>query len=548
MKDKEKKEVFLNHHSALTTFKIEEGKYYKTGVEKSIFALLLRSQQDMKKSFRDNIKTILEKVIVDGDIENFIDWIYTKKDFDIESIKIEKENIIEIAKEILEFKEKEISKRTNDSSERKKMLDSLNKTTIKTLTSNTQKSLKTLENNEEIREFLDEVKNYCKDLAINENIGLKSIDLTFLSSAIDSNVTHLKKDLKEAVETKLRFNYINKKNIDIEVISSLIASIRFEKDMNKKNTWMTYQIPVEILKLLLMPEVYVPLSGAVIQNLKGSYTIRMYGLLKDHIKRGEIELTKEQLFTFFMLPDSYHKKTHLINKFLTPTLEEIEENAGIKTEYKFIPERAWEKIIFYPKQFATVEKEIKIITAEDVEKEINLSEEGKMFKAIFKAKKNIYVSKAWTKHVDNKIKKIIKEEGEEYAAEIITLLYSSLKNEVKTSLVQYINGIMKNTPNIVITPIKANQKKNLDNDKEEVKKDEIAPNRETTEDNQAFNKIIYDMFLKLPIEEQEKIREKAKVKFAQKMGKEKLLADQEKVFKIEGIQKNFIIEVLKEGE
>lgn len=56
------------------------------------------------------------------------------------------------------------------------------------------------------------------------------------------------------------------------------------------------------------------------------------------------------------------------------------------------------------------------------------------------------------------------------------------------------------------------------------------------------------MFLKLPAEEQEKIREKAKIKFAQKMGKEKLLPDQEKVFKIEGIQKNFIIEVLKEGE
>ncbi len=35
---KDKKKEILNQHSALTTFKLKKGKYYKVGVEKSIFA------------------------------------------------------------------------------------------------------------------------------------------------------------------------------------------------------------------------------------------------------------------------------------------------------------------------------------------------------------------------------------------------------------------------------------------------------------------------------------------------------------------------------
>jgi hypothetical protein len=40
-----KKENIFNQHSALTTFKVKDGKYYKIGVEKSIFALLATSPQ-----------------------------------------------------------------------------------------------------------------------------------------------------------------------------------------------------------------------------------------------------------------------------------------------------------------------------------------------------------------------------------------------------------------------------------------------------------------------------------------------------------------------
>ncbi|MGL6115790.1 MAG: replication initiator protein A [Cetobacterium sp.] len=68
----------------------------------------------------------------------------------------------------------------------------------------------------------------------------------------------------------------------------------------------------------------------------------------------------------------------------------------------------------------------------------------KIHEAVSKAKKNIYVSKAWNKRTDTKIKKILLEDGEEVALEILKRLYKNLNNGIKTTLVQYINGVLKN--------------------------------------------------------------------------------------------------------
>ncbi len=69
---------------------------------------------------------------------------------------------------------------------------------------------------------------------------------------------------------------------------------------------------------------------------------------------------------------------------------------------------------------------------------------GVLEKHIVKAKRNIYASKAWNKRVDNKINKIAREQGEEYAIRVLKIVYDNLRENVKTTLVQYINGIMKN--------------------------------------------------------------------------------------------------------
>jgi len=92
---------------------------------------------------------------------------------------------------------------------------------------------------------------------------------------------------------------------------------------------------------------------------------------------------------------------------------------------------------------------------EDINKtnEINLSEDVRerlkdfseeLQSKMIKCKRNIFVSKSWNKRVDNKLKKIIREDGEEVAIDILNLLYKRLNSEIKSTLVQYINGILRN--------------------------------------------------------------------------------------------------------
>lgn len=89
----------------------------------------------------------------------------------------------------------------------------------------------------------------------------------------------------------------------------------------------------------------------------------------------------------------------------------------------------------------------------------DLSDE--MVDKIYKAKRNIYVSRAWNKRVDNKIRKIVREEGEELAIEILNSLYKRLNTEIKSTLVQYINGMLKNMRRSEETPLIKSSKQNL---------------------------------------------------------------------------------------
>ena len=154
----------------------------------------------------------------------------------------------------------------------------------------------------DIDDIISEIKTYCKDQTVKSYLDFKTINFTAIANYIQTNSTMLKKDIKQAANTVLEFNYINRKNLDVEIVSNLLASVRFTNDKKNNLTWMDYQIPREILELLLIPEVYVPLEGLVVSELTGSYTFRMYGFLKDHLKRGKIELSKEELFNFFSLP------------------------------------------------------------------------------------------------------------------------------------------------------------------------------------------------------------------------------------------------------
>lgn len=439
----EKTNTILNQHSALVTYKVQKGEYYKVAVEKTIFALLLKAQNQLKKNYRENFIDVIKRV-TSQDIDYFLKNLY-KENIEIDMSKIKKTELSKVAFESTMLLVEDIKENTEDEAEQRELYKEIENLELAKI-AYSQKMIENKNSSEEgnflseinINDIFKEIRNYCKLKTIRKNINSKTINLTTLANSINTNSTVLKRELKKTVGTYLDFNYIKAKNLKTEVRTNMISSVRFTK--KEKTTWFTYQIPREILELLLLPEVYVPLDEMVVDKIQGNYTLRMYSLLNDHIKRGEIELTREELFTFFCLPKSYENKTNLVKKFISPVLEEVEETSGIKTDVEFIPKHNWERIKFYPKKAKIIKPKSPAVieTIEDI------YDNEKIKKQIEKTKRNIYVNKAWKKTTDNKLNKILNENGEEVVLEVLKAMYNGLKNEIKTTLVQYINGILKN--------------------------------------------------------------------------------------------------------
>ena len=468
------KNKVLNQPSALTTFKIKEGNYYNAPVEKGIFALLLREQYELRKSYKENLNETLEKLNFEEEQkEQLLDNLYALTTKETVTFKdISPEDVKEVAKEIYTFKNNLIISQTRDLKEQKKLKGTKEFKNLENL----------LEKNENLtlkekQLFVMEIKKYCKEISLEKHLKSKTIDFTSLAKSLNSNITRLKKEMKEAVKTVLEFNYINRKNIDAEVVASLLSYIEIYYDKENKTNWMNYQIPEVILELLLLPTIYVPLEEVAVSQISGAYTMRMYGLLKDHLLKGNIELDKEEIFNFFMLPKSYENKTNLEKKFLIPTLEEVEKVSGIKTTYEFKPKNKYSRIVFYPKLKKKVQSDkLEIIDRTENEKQPE-KELTNFEKKIKKAKRNIYVSKSWNKRVDNKIEKILMEEGEEFAFYILDAVYENLNTPIETTLVQYINGIIKKSKQLKNTKIKLKLKEDIkiENVKEILVKKEEVP-------------------------------------------------------------------------
>lgn len=163
-------------------------------------------------------------------------------------------------------------------------------------------------------------------------------------------------------------------------------------------------------------------------------------------------------------------------------------------------------------------------------------------KEIEKAKRNIFISKAWNKRTDNKIENLIDKEGEEYTVFLLKTIYKNLKQDITTTLVQYINGVSKKIPNKNFEqPVKKEIKVPKDSsiiEAEIVEETKIKP-----ETNEMLD-LVYAMYLDMKKEKQEIIREKAIKSYMKFTGGNKFTSVHEKIFKT--IEKNYIVKVIKD--
>ncbi|MGL4670798.1 MAG: replication initiator protein A [Cetobacterium sp.] len=218
------------------------------------------------------------------------------------------------------------------------------------------------------------------------------------------------------------------------------------------------------------------------------------------------KVSKPKEITYSKDKEKYSTKKEL-------NVEEIEEAEVIEVlEKSLIEEKRKEDIIENVKR--------KIIKKQP-ERDEAFSYPEEVIKYIQKAKKNIYVSRSWDKRTDTKIKKIFLEEGEVILLEVLKIIYKNLNSNIKTTLVQYINGVLKNLLSQENDVSKQNltlfnnivkekgliSKKKINQARKTVKKPVINSIKELIDENEISIDILkvfdeYDEYEKLKIEEQ----------------------------------------------
>ena len=257
----------------------------------------------------------------------------------------------------------------------------------------------------------------------------------------------------------------------------------------------------------------------------------------------------------FSVPKSY-KWQDIKRQVLDKAKEEIEAKSDISFDYRPIKVgRSVGKVAFdlkrnYGKEILELEAEVPNEPQSRVQKEIEA------------AKKNIYVSRAWNKRVDNKINKIRKENGEDYAVDILKILYKNLKTDIKITLVAYINGVMKNLSNkkdkFGEIDLKAKNNVELKKDKsgvkdkntlivsksKEFKKDKFGINSE--EGNDKVSKLLLQIYDIKTKEEKEEIRNEAIEIYLKATNSKAFTKAQERIFK--SLENAYIVEIMKEKQ
>lgn len=456
MKNKEKQsyENILKQHTALTTFKVTKGKYFNLQCEKIIFHLLKSKQNEMYQYFYSLLEKELKSIFPSDKFgKDIIDQIY-KKEFSVQNfapngIEVNNYELDTLYRKIHEFNDltentyKKLSAKQREYCDIQVLAIKPNLSSSKLLTYKEQSTSLKL-NEEEILSIIKDVKTYARQSTILKFALPENLDLTTLGNQVGiTNMTNLKKYLLEAQETRLLFNFINLKKIEVEIDAPYITGITFISHKGK-GTIFNYQIPIAILSLNLLPEIYAPLNELEVQKMAGKYTYRIYSILKDHVNKGSLELTKEQLKDCLGLTDRTIANSSTLKKnVLDPAIIELNEISNLECTYELIPPKRYRSVLFTMRtNNSKVIEVLKVV--KDEEEKLNYKNDEELVKKVEHIKHNIYISRAWDKRVENKINKLLNEVGRSFVIEILDDLYNNLKSDIEITLVAYINGILKN--------------------------------------------------------------------------------------------------------
>lgn len=272
----------------------------------------------------------------------------------------------------------------------------------------------------------------------------------------------LNKNIRQKIKDKRYIKYNSRSLLEILTkdpiagrIYKYISKIRYDKDKDRINLrTLAAVIPLKTEQITERANKNGEIKQYILCRLKQvlKRVEKAFDVLVElgYILKYKVEYVKEE-DTYYLeyifnkeKDGECHVSTYLENKN-----EKIQLNYRKKDDIE-------DAEIIDVEEVKEVEEKPKVPKTEVKRKdEVEFSDE--VLERIKKAKRNIYVMRSWDKRTDTKIKKIYREEGEEKTKEILNILYKNLTTNVKTTLVQYINGIIKN----LLATEKENNKQNL---------------------------------------------------------------------------------------
>lgn len=272
----------------------------------------------------------------------------------------------------------------------------------------------------------------------------------------------LNKNIRQKIKDKRYIKYNSRSLLEILTkdpiagrIYKYISKIRYDKDRDRMNLrTLAAIIPLKTEQVTERPNKNGEMKQYVLCRLKQvlKRVEKAFDVLVElgYILNYTSQYTKEE-DTYYLdyifnreKDGNCHVSTYIENKTV-PT-----SNAKKNIYYNKNDSIEDAEIVEFESEKTPVKERVPVKTTKKVTDTTEFTDE--ILDRIKKAKRNIYVQKAWDKRTDTKIKKIFKEEGEEKTKEVLNILYKNLTGNIKTTLVQYINGVLKN--------LSANEKNN----------------------------------------------------------------------------------------
>lgn len=489
------KSKILNKHSGLTTMKIFNDDGFSVNFRKIIWTLFSKEQEILKANFSIGFKSLMKEMIYFYDLvelDELFENIYNDKKIDFSKYKINYDAMFEIIDKIIQYKVDKLKDLVEEKSVKKFLIEDLSESYITKIYLKRKKDINLIDfidkykannfskkeledfsvkdkkkniflpdefnkfDNNQLNEIVTDIKNFCKQVSIEKSAVDHHIDFTDLCNQFDMSLSRVKKDIIDNYNTQVHVNHVNKKNINVDTYTTVLSSVSFIP--NKKNTFMKYEISRRMLELLILPEIYVKLEGVIISQIKNSDTMAMYELLKDHILRGTLTLTKEEFFDLFKVSEKCKKnKYDLEQRVLIPIMSELKTATDIEASYEFNPKSRWKEIIFQIKHNKVGRKNAveKITIKTNKDEKLSYKDFPNIVYMVEKARRNIFVNRYWKKPSETKVNTILNTYGENFTVYILSRLYKELSFDIDITLVAFINNIIKSYKD----EVKADKKK-----------------------------------------------------------------------------------------